>query len=154
MNGFSTYKTTSLLDFRPLLLATRLLSRSSQAKQSKAKQKMDLSLNVFIPEILNNYLAFRHNVGLPSREQDWARRPTHCLGMFILAHRQESAQVLGSCGDVIQNSCSPRKCPSEEELQQTRTPLRPFRSITFYFKISKNCYFANVFGMSWQQGVR
>ena len=36
----------------------------------KAKQKMDLSPDVFCAETLNNNIAFGHNVGLPSREPD------------------------------------------------------------------------------------
>ena len=127
------------------LVCCKLLDR---AKQSKAKQKMDLSPNVFIAETLNNYLAFRHNVGLHSRESDWVRCPTHCLSVCILAHLQASVQVLGIFGGVIQHRCSPRKCPGEEELQQPRRLVRPFRGIIFCFKISKNCYFANVFGTS------
>ena len=67
-------------------------------KPSQAKQKVDLSPNVFNSETLNSYLAFLHNVGLPYREPDWSWCPTHCLGGCILAHRQASAQVLGICG--------------------------------------------------------
>ena len=131
MNGFSTIKTTLLLDFIYLFCSQfirgKLLVHGSKAKQSKAKD--DLSPDVFNAETLNNYLAFRHNFGLPSREPNWARCPAHCLGVCILAHRQASVQVLGLCGDVIQHSCSPRKCPSEEESQQPRVSVRPFRSI-------------------------
>ena len=151
MKGFSINKTTLLPDFRPLLLATRLLQAS---RSSQAKQKIDLSPSIFIAETLNNYLAFRHNVGLPSREPDWARCPTHCLGVCILAHRQANVQVLGICEGVIQHSCSPRNCPSEEELQQPRTPVRPFRGIIFYFKSAKTVILQMFLACRGGQGVR
>ena len=80
---------------------SKLLVHGLHQQQSKAKKKMDLPPNVFNADTLNNYLAFRYNVGLPSSESDWSRCPTHCLDVCTLAHRQASVQVLGIGGGVI-----------------------------------------------------